>query len=140
MKVLVIEDDAETATYIAQGLREHGHVVDVGVTGQEGLFLAAGGGHDVLVVDRMLPGLDGLGLVRALRDTGVKAPVLFLTALGGVGDRVRGLFEPERFYGSRDIWTVSLGVRMAAGDAHHRMGRYGVARPEAAVHDMEMHR
>lgn len=91
MRVLVIEDDPETAAYVARGLREHGHVVDVAPTGQDGLFLATGGGHDVLVVDRMLPGLDGLGLVRALRETGIKAPVLFLTALGGVGDRVRGL-------------------------------------------------
>ena len=91
MKILVIEDDSETAGYVARGLREHGHVVDVAGTGHEGLFMATGGNHDVLVVDRMLPGLDGLGLVRALRDTGVKAPVLFLTALGGVGDRVRGL-------------------------------------------------
>ncbi len=91
MKILVIEDDNETAAYVARGLREHGHVVDLAPTGQDGLFLATGGGHDVLVVDRMLPGLDGLGLVRALRETGVRAPVLFLTALGGVGDRVRGL-------------------------------------------------
>ncbi len=92
MKILVIEDDRETAAYVARALREHGHVVDVTANGQDGLFLAVGGsGHDVLVVDRMLPGLDGLALVRALRETGVKAPVLFLTALGGVGDRVRGL-------------------------------------------------
>ncbi len=91
MKILVIEDDRETADYVARGLREHGHVVDLAATGQDGLFLATGGGHDVLVVDRMLPGLDGLGLVRAMRETGIKAPVLFLTALGGVGDRVRGL-------------------------------------------------
>jgi len=91
MKILVIEDDRETAAYVARGLREHGHVVDLAATGQDGLFLATGGGHDVLVVDRMLPGLDGLGLVRAMRETGIKAPVLFLTALGGVGDRVKGL-------------------------------------------------
>jgi len=84
MKSLVIEDDQETAAYFARGLREHGHVVDLAATGQDGLFLATGAGHDVLVVDRMLPGLDGLGLVRAMRETGVKAPVLFLTALGGV--------------------------------------------------------
>jgi len=90
MRILLIEDDQETASYLARGLREHGHVVDHAATGQDGLFLA-GGGHDVLIVDRMLPGLDGLGLVRALRETGVKAPVLFLTALGGVGDRVKGL-------------------------------------------------
>ena len=91
MKILLIEDDKETADYVARGLREHGNVVDVAATGRDGLFLAGGGGHDVLVVDRMLPGLDGLGLVRTLREAGVKAPVLFLTALGGVGDRVRGL-------------------------------------------------
>jgi two-component system OmpR family response regulator len=91
VKVLLIEDDQDTARYVARGLREHGHVVDHAATGRDGLFLAADGEHDVLVVDRMLPGLDGLGLVRALRETGVKAPVLFLTALGGVGDRVDGL-------------------------------------------------
>ena len=91
MKVLLIEDDQETAGYIARGLRENGHVVDHAATGRDGLFLAADGGHDVLVVDRMLPGLDGLGVVRAMREAGIKAPVLFLTALGGVGDRVKGL-------------------------------------------------
>jgi two-component system OmpR family response regulator len=91
MKVLLIEDDQETSTYVARGLREQGHVVDLAVTGRDGLFLATDSGHDVLIVDRMLPGLDGIGLVQALRGTGVKAPVLFLTALGGVGDRVRGL-------------------------------------------------
>jgi two-component system OmpR family response regulator len=91
MKVLLIEDDQETSAYVARGLREQGHVVDLAATGRDGLFLATDGGHDVLIVDRMLPGLDGIGLVQALRGAGVKAPVLFLTALGGVGDRVRGL-------------------------------------------------
>ena len=91
MKVLLIEDDRETSAYIARGLREQGHVVDLAATGRDGLFFATDGGHDVLIVDRMLPGLDGIGLVQTLRQTGVKAPVLFLTALGGVGDRVRGL-------------------------------------------------
>jgi two-component system, OmpR family, response regulator len=91
MKVLLIEDDQETCAYVARGLREQGHVVDLAATGRDGLFLATDGGHDVLIVDRMLPGLDGIGLVHTLRQTGVKAPVLFLTALGGVGDRVRGL-------------------------------------------------
>ena len=90
MRVLLIEDDPETAAYVARGLREHGHVVDVAATGPDGLFLGTGG-HDVLIVDRMLPGLDGIGLVRALRAMAVKTPVLFLTALGGIGDRVKGL-------------------------------------------------
>ncbi len=91
MKVLVIEDDAETAAYILRGLREHGHVADHAPDGQQGLLLAGSATHDVLVVDRMLPGLDGLGLVRTLRAAGVRVPALFLTALRGVGDRVAGL-------------------------------------------------
>ena len=91
MKVLVIEDDAETAAFILRGLYEHGHVADNATDGQDGLMMAVGGQHDVLVVDRMLPGIDGIGLVRTLRGAGVKAPVLFLTALRGVGDRVQGL-------------------------------------------------
>ena len=91
MKVLVVEDDTETASYIARGLEELGHVVDKAMTGQDGLMIAVGGGHDVMVIDRMLPNLDGLGLVRTLRGAGLKTPILFLTALKGVGDRVKGL-------------------------------------------------
>ena len=91
MKVLVIEDDADTASYVTRGLHEHGHLADHAPDGRDGLLMAGGGGYDVLVVDRMLPGIDGLGLVRTLRGAGVKAPVLFLTALRGVGDRVQGL-------------------------------------------------
>lgn len=91
VKVLVIEDDKRTSSYIERGLVEHGHVVDTADNGRDGLFFAGGGDYDVMVVDRMLPGVDGLGLVRTLRASGVKTPVLFLTALGGVGDRVQGL-------------------------------------------------
>jgi len=91
VKILLIEDDKETSAYIARGLREHGHVVDVAHDGHDGFLFASEGSHDVLIVDRMLPGLDGIGLVQALRQAGVKTPVLFLTALGDVGDRVRGL-------------------------------------------------
>jgi two-component system OmpR family response regulator len=98
VKILLVEDDAETADFVARGLAEAGHVVDRAADGQEGLFLATSGGpdaksggYDVLVVDRMLPRLDGLSLVRALRAAGVRAPALFLTARGGVGDRVEGL-------------------------------------------------
>jgi two-component system, OmpR family, response regulator len=91
MKVLVIEDDAETVGYIARGLQEHGHVVDQAHGGRDGLFIAGSSAYDVLIVDRMLPEVDGLALVRTLRAAGVKTPVLFLTALRGVGDRVQGL-------------------------------------------------
>src|SRR6267378_5402033 len=91
MKILLIEDDADTAAYIANGLREHGHVADHAADGRDGLFLAAGAHYDVIIVDRMLPGLDGLGIVRTIRGAGVKTPVLFVTALGGIDDRVEGL-------------------------------------------------
>lgn len=114
MRVLVIEDDIETAAYVARGLREHGHVVDLAATGQDGLFLATSGGHDVLIVDRMLPGLDGLGLVRAMRETGVKTPVLFLTALGGVGDRVRGLEAGGDDYLAKPFSFAELHARLQA--------------------------
>jgi len=91
MKILVIEDDTETAAYIANGLKEHGHTADLAASGRDGLFLAAGEHYDVMVVDRMLPELDGLSIVRTIRSGGVSTPVLFLTALGGVDDRVSGL-------------------------------------------------
>ncbi len=91
MKILVIEDDAQTAAYIANGLKEHGHTVDLAGTGRDGLFLATGEQYDLLVVDRMLPELDGLTIVKTIRASGDKTPVLFLTALGGVDDRVTGL-------------------------------------------------
>jgi len=91
VKILVIEDDQETADYVARGLREQGHTVDHAANGREGLLQAGDAPYDVLVIDRMLPGVDGLALVRMLREADIRTPVLFLTALGGVGDRVRGL-------------------------------------------------
>jgi two-component system OmpR family response regulator len=91
MKVLVIEDDAETAAYLANGLKEHGHTVDLAANGRDGLFLAAGESYDLMVVDRMLPEVDGLSIVKTVRGAGIETPVLFLTALGGVEDRVTGL-------------------------------------------------
>lgn len=91
MRILLVEDDAATAAYVKRGLVEAGHSVDHAADGQEGLFLASAGGHDVLVIDRMLPKLDGLALLRALRAAGITAPAIFLTARAGVGDRVEGL-------------------------------------------------
>jgi two-component system OmpR family response regulator len=91
MRVLVIEDDPETAGYIRKGLTEGGHVVDVAATGPEGLSLALEGLFDTLIVDRMLPGLDGLTLIQTLRNESVRTPVLVLSALGKVDDRVVGL-------------------------------------------------
>jgi two-component system OmpR family response regulator len=91
MRVLVVEDDVETAAYVARGLKEQGHGVEVAGDGRDGLFLALDQSFDVIVMDRMTPGMDGLSVVKSLRAGGVVTPVLFLTALGGVGDRVEGL-------------------------------------------------
>jgi two-component system OmpR family response regulator len=91
MRILVIEDDRETATWLIKGLTESGHVADHAADGEEGLALARERVHDVLIVDRMLPKLDGLSIIKTLRDEGYKAPVLILSALGDVDERVRGL-------------------------------------------------
>ena len=91
MKILLIEDDAETASYVANGLKEQGHIVDRVANGRDGLFMAAGEPFDVMVIDRMLPGLDGLAIVKTVRGAGIKTPVLFLTTLGSIDDRVDGL-------------------------------------------------
>jgi two-component system, OmpR family, response regulator len=91
MRILIIEDDRDAAQYLAKGLRESGHSAEVAEDGRSGLLRAAVEPFDVLIVDRMLPNLDGLSLVQHLRKTGHATPVLFLSALGEVDDRVRGL-------------------------------------------------
>jgi two-component system, OmpR family, response regulator len=91
MRVLVIEDDRETAQFLHKALREGGHSADLAGDGEEGWTLARDGGYDVLIVDRMLPRLDGLTVVRKLRAEDVHTPVLILSALGDVDDRVKGL-------------------------------------------------
>ncbi|WP_293882788.1 response regulator transcription factor [Sphingomonas sp.] len=90
-KILIIEDDAETRAFVVKGLSEHGHVVNQSEDGRDGLFMASDGSYDLIVLDRMLPGLDGLGVLRALRAAGVVTPVLVLSALATVDDRIAGL-------------------------------------------------
>ena len=91
MKILLIEDDPHVAGFLMKALREPGASVDHAAEGKEGLLLASGGGYDAMVVDRMLPGRDGLSIVRALRAAGDRTPVLVLSALGEVDHRVEGL-------------------------------------------------
>jgi len=91
MKILLIEDDGQTRDYVAAGLKETGHTVDSARDGYEGLLSAKEGDYDLLIVDRMLPHLDGLTLVKTLRSTGADVPVLFLTTMSGIDDRVEGL-------------------------------------------------
>jgi two-component system, OmpR family, response regulator len=91
MRILVIEDDEETASYMVKGLKESGYVVDHAADGKDGMFHAIGGNYDALIVDRMLPSVDGLSIIQAIRAAGIKTPALILSALGAVDDRVRGL-------------------------------------------------
>lgn len=91
MKILIVEDDKEVLDYIANGLAEHGHTMDKSQDGKDGLFLGTTEDYDVIIMDRMLPNLDGLTIIRTLRGAGKKTPVLILSALGEVDDRVKGL-------------------------------------------------
>lgn len=114
MRVLVIEDDSATADYIAKGLREEGHVVDVARNGRDGLFLALNEPFDVIVTDRMLPGPDGLSILRALRASGVATPVLVLTALGELEKRVEGLEAGADDYLAKPFAFAELRARLRA--------------------------
>ena len=91
MRLLIIEDDREAVAYLAKAFREAGHLADQAGDGLDGYALAREGDYDVLIVDRMLPKLDGLSLIRSLREQEVTTPVLILSALGQVDDRVKGL-------------------------------------------------
>ena len=91
LRILIIEDDAEAAAYLAKGLSELGHVADRAGDGEAGLEQAMSGPYDVLIVDRMLPKRDGLSVISTLRASGNHTPVLILSALGQVDDRVKGL-------------------------------------------------
>ena len=91
MKILIVEDEPKAGDYLRQGLREAGFTVELVHNGVDGLHLALGGDHDLLILDVMLPGLDGWSILRRLRDQGRTVPVLFLTARDAVEDRVQGL-------------------------------------------------
>lgn len=114
MQILLIEDDLETATHVAKGLRADGHELSVAATGADGLRAAAEHRPDLVIVDRMLPGLDGIGVVKALRAAGSRAPVLFLTALNAVADRVEGLEAGADDYLAKPFSFAELKARIHA--------------------------
>src|SRR5260370_42713087 len=91
MRLLIIEDDRDAADYLAKAFREVGHVAELAADGEEGLAHAVDGQYDVLIIDRMLPKLDGLAIIGTLRSKGIGTPALILSALGQVDDRVKGL-------------------------------------------------
>ncbi len=112
MRVLLVEDDAHTAAFIAKGLREDGHAVDHAADGKQGLFLATTEPFDALVLDRMLPGLDGLILLRTLRGAGNPVPILLLTALGDTDHRVEGLRAGADDYLVKPFAYAELSARL----------------------------
>src|ERR1700680_3908642 len=91
MKILVVEDDRETAAYLAKGLNESGYTADSANDGRPGLFLASAGDYNAIILDRMLPSMDGLAILGALRAAEIRTPALILSALGSVDDRGKGL-------------------------------------------------
>jgi two-component system OmpR family response regulator len=113
-KVLVIEDDDGTAEEIMTALRDRGYVLDRAADGTDGLERARAGAWDVLVVDRMLPGLDGLSVIETLRQEGIKTPVLVLSALSAVNDRVRGLRAGGDDYLAKPFALAELAARLEA--------------------------
>ena len=91
MRILLLEDDAKLAAFVAKGLKEAGHILQSVSNGHDALFIATKESFDLLIADRMVPGLDGLSAIKAIRAAGVKIPIIILTAIGGVDDRVEGL-------------------------------------------------
>jgi two-component system OmpR family response regulator len=114
MRILVAEDDTVIADFVAQGLREAGFVVEVAATGTDGLRKAVGGGYDAAVIDVMLPGMDGLALIEALRAKKVQTPVLILSARHSVDDRVRGLQAGGDDYLTKPFAFAELLARVQA--------------------------
>ena len=114
MRILLIEDDPETSRFVRKGLEEAGHVLDHAGDGRQGLLLALDADHDALVVDRMLPGLDGLSIVRSMRAAGRDTPVLVLSALGEVDDRVEGLRAGGDDYLVKPFALAELSARLEA--------------------------
>jgi two-component system OmpR family response regulator len=114
MRILIVEDDDVTRDYIEEGLSAAGHHVMSTGNGAEGLSIALQGQFDAIVLDRMLPGLDGLALLRSLHASNCRVPTLFLTAVGGVDDRVEGLEAGADDYLVKPFALAELAARLSA--------------------------
>jgi two-component system OmpR family response regulator len=135
MKVLLVEDDAETARAIEMGFRQHGHQIDVAGDGRQGLCLCIGGTYDLAIVDWRLPGIDGLSLVKAVRAAGLKLPILFLTTVSSVESRVEGLNSGGDDY---LIKPFALAELLARANALMRRPALGSEVTVLRVADLEM--
>ncbi len=135
MHLLLIEDDAEAAKYLAKGLRESGYTVDIAANGRDGLFQATEEQYELIIADRQLPHIDGLTIVQMLRKQGNKVPVLILSALGSVDDRIEGLRA-----GGDDYLTkpFAFGELLARIEALLRRGQGANATTRLKVGDLEI--
>ncbi|HUJ03761.1 MAG TPA: response regulator transcription factor [Rhizomicrobium sp.] len=135
MRILVVEDDIEAQRYLVNGLREAGHVVDDAGDGDTGLTLALSRPYDVAIIDRMLPQMDGLKLVEGIREHGNVTPVLFLSALSDVDDRVKGLKAGGDDYLTKPYAFVELLARI---DALMRRRSPATVKTRLQVGDLEL--
>lgn len=136
MHILVIEDDHQIADYLQKGLREAGYTVTVSHDGRDGLFLATTQTIDAIVLDRMLPGLDGIDLLRSLRSTGHQTPVLLLSSLGDVEQRVDGLRQGADDYLTKPFAFAELQARLEV--LLRRPSDAGREQTKLIVADLEM--
>lgn len=136
MQILLVEDDVEAARHVLQGLRESGYAAELCSDGRDGLSRASTGRYDLLIVDRMLPHLDGLSIVTSLRQKGDRTPVLMLSALGTVGDRVDGLRAGGDDYLIKPFAFVELLARVEALLRRHAVD--GAAPAALRVADLEL--
>lgn len=113
-KILLVEDDKDTAGYLSRGLGQEGHSVEHVADGREGLFRATDQAFDLIILDRMLPGMDGIAILRAIRAAGVATPVLILSALASVGDRIEGLDAGSDDYLTKPFSFAELLARVNA--------------------------
>lgn len=111
-KVLLVEDDATTADYITKGLVEEGFTVDRADNGRDGLFLATEAAHDAIILDRMLPGMDGMAVLAALRAAGIDTPVIILSALATADERIKGLTGGSDDYLAKPFAFAELLARL----------------------------
>ncbi|WP_374571871.1 response regulator transcription factor [Phenylobacterium sp.] len=111
-KILVVEDDADTAEYLLSGLRQEGHSVEHVADGRDALYLASAAAFDAIIMDRMIPGLDGLSVLKALRAANVDTPLLILSALGQLDERVKGLRAGGDDYLAKPFAFSELAARL----------------------------
>jgi two-component system OmpR family response regulator len=136
MRILLIEDDSSVAEFIVRGFREGGHTIDHADNGKDGLFLATTEDYDALIVDRMLPKVDGLSIIRTLRASDDHTPALILSALGQVDDRVKGLQAGADDYLTKPFAFSELEARLDAL-ARRSQGK-ATTETELSVGDLEM--